>query len=48
MNFSSVCNLLKFQDKIDIGTSFANVSDFSFAPPVASDALSPDPSRHGT
>ena len=48
MNFSTLNNLLKYQDKNDIGTVFAYGLIFPFAPPVASEAPSKTPSPSGT
>ena len=48
MNFSSVCNILKYQDKLGVGAVFAIELIFPFAPPVASDAPSKNSSSSGT
>ena len=48
MNFSTFSNLLKYQNKIDIGTVFAYGLIFPFAPPVASEIPFSNPSPSGT
>ena len=48
VNDGSTCNILKYQDKIDMGTVFAFAPDFSISLPDAFEAPSPDPSPSGT